>query len=83
MATQERLRAWALPAVVVLFWLQLFNQLRFDWAANPQYGYGWFVPLLAAGTFLRRWPLRPVLSRQRRTRSATGNIFSFYLLCFL
>jgi exosortase len=50
---------WALPAVIVLYWLQLFNQLRYDWTSNPEYAYGWFVPLLAAVIFWQRWKIRP------------------------
>lgn len=50
---------WALPTVLVLYWLQLFNQLRFEWTSNPEYAYGWFVPLLATGIFWQRWMIRP------------------------
>jgi exosortase len=45
--------------VVVLYWCQLFYQLQIEWSANEQYAYGWFVPLLAAGLFYRRWLDRP------------------------
>ena len=37
----------------------LFNQLRIEWAANDQYAYGWFVPLLALGLLWRRWRDHP------------------------
>ena len=52
--------AW-LPfaTVLALVWLQLCNQLRSDWAINPQYSYGFAVPLLAAALLWRRWPTRP------------------------
>ena len=34
-------------AVPLLFlWFILINQLRVEWALNPQYGYGWAVPVL-------------------------------------
>lgn len=29
-------------------WFQWFNHLRLEWSVNPQYAYGWAVPLLAA-----------------------------------
>lgn len=47
--------------VVVLgsLWLILINQLRLDWEINPQYGYGWLVPLLTGYLFWSRWPSRP------------------------
>jgi len=45
--------------VVVGYWCLLFNQLRVDWEVNPQYNYGWFVPLLALGLFWQRWLTRP------------------------
>jgi exosortase len=49
-------------AGLALYWCQLFYQIQFEWTANDQYGYGWFVPLLAAVLLLRRWVDRPGLS---------------------
>src|SRR3974390_2353907 len=37
----------------------LFNELRVDWSINPQYHYGWAVPLLALASLHMRWPVRP------------------------
>jgi exosortase len=48
----------ALVALAVC-WGFVFNELRVDWSINPQYGYGWFVPLLALGVFRLRWNARP------------------------
>ena len=45
--------------VIVLYWCQLFYQLQVEWSANDQYGYGWFVPLLAAVLLWMRWGERP------------------------
>jgi exosortase len=50
--------AW-LVLVLGMYWLQVFNQLRVDWTINPQYYYGWMVPLLALGSFHLRWLSRP------------------------
>ena len=51
----------AVASIVVIggFWLSLINRLRLVWETNPQYSYGWFVPLLAAYLFWARWPSRP------------------------
>jgi exosortase len=35
--------------------LDLIRQLSYQWSNNPQYAYGWFVPLLALGLFWNRW----------------------------
>jgi exosortase len=40
-------------------WLLFFNELRGEWEINPQYSYGYVVPLLGAALFWRRWPDRP------------------------
>jgi exosortase len=45
---------WFPVAVFALVWLLLVSRLRFEWSINPQYGYGWTVPFLAAYTFWRR-----------------------------
>jgi exosortase len=44
---------------LALCWLLVFNALRVDWTINPQYYYGWFVPVLALGLFRLRWITRP------------------------
>jgi exosortase len=40
-------------------WLMFFNEIRGEWETNPQYNYGYVVPLLSAALFWRRWPDRP------------------------
>jgi exosortase len=40
-------RNWLLPALVIAYlWFTLINHLRIEWTVNPQYGYGWAVPIL-------------------------------------
>jgi len=46
-------------AAFVLLWFILLNELRVPWMVNPQYSYGWVVPLLVLGLLLRRWSDRP------------------------
>lgn len=46
-------------AFLLTLWGLLINQLRLDWETNPQYSYGWLVPLLAAYLFWVRWRSRP------------------------
>jgi exosortase len=50
----------ALKWVIVLlplayFWFRLINNLRLEWTTNPQYAFGWVVPLLCVGLVLRKW----------------------------
>jgi len=40
-------------------WLWLFIHLHVEWSLNPQYNYGWTVPLLAVLLFYFRWQRRP------------------------
>jgi exosortase len=47
--------SWIAVAIVGLVWLELISRLRLEWSINPQYGYGWTVPFLAAFIFWRRW----------------------------
>jgi exosortase len=58
-------KTWFPLALFAVLWLDLVRQLSFQWSASEQYAYGWFVPLLAAGLFFRRWisgpPPRPGL----------------------
>jgi exosortase len=56
--SEHRAAPW-LPVLLLLlpiayFWFRLINNLRLEWSTNPQYGYGWVVPLLCLGLLLRR-----------------------------
>ena len=47
---------WALLLVPLGYlWFRLINNLRVEWETNPQYSYGYIVPLLCAGLLLRGW----------------------------
>ena len=50
---------WFPVAVFALVWIELISRLRFEWSINPQYGYGWTVPFLAAYIFWRRYQNAP------------------------
>src|SRR5438105_10133695 len=56
----------ALTALAFLFlWLEVIDQLQSEWSLNPQYGYGWTVPFLAAYIFSQRWRCRPAPTTPR------------------
>ena len=67
----------------VLFCFQLFNQLRVEWSANDQYAYGWFVPILAAVLFWRRWLDRPSGAHREKTGCSKGLWASVFLVLLL
>jgi len=47
---------WAVVLLPLAYlWFRLINNLRLEWATNPQYSYGWVVPFLCIGLLLRRW----------------------------
>ena len=52
--------AWwsAIVALAILAGTFLFNVAPY-WEVNPQYSFGWLVPLLGGFLFWRRWPSRP------------------------
>jgi len=56
------LRAWLPLSAFAVLWLDLIRQLSYTWSTNEQYAYGWFVPILALGLFLKKWPTRPQVS---------------------
>ncbi|MBA2270848.1 MAG: exosortase/archaeosortase family protein [Chthoniobacterales bacterium] len=58
---------WLAVAAFALLWLEIVSRLRFEWSANPQYGYGWTVPFLAAYIFWRRWQHTPVPAKPKTT----------------
>ena len=51
---------WLLPSLVLgLAWWATLRILWSDWRIDPQYSYGFLVPLLVVGLFLKRWEERP------------------------
>jgi exosortase len=63
-AASERARLdWFAIAAFGLLWLEIISRLRFEWSVNPQYGYGWTVPFLAAYIFWRRLQSAPAAQR--------------------
>src|ERR1051326_1209442 len=39
---------------LIFLWLTLVNNLRVEWTINPQYSYGWAVPVLCLYLLARR-----------------------------
>lgn len=57
---QQRLLQRILPLVLFgALWYLLIKHLSVHWAVNPQYSFGWFVPVISAYLFLIRWRTRP------------------------
>ena len=55
--------AWIAPVFLcVIAWVAVIRILWGDWLIDPQYSYGFLVPLLAVGLGIRRWGDRPVPS---------------------
>jgi exosortase len=62
--------AWSLvggAAIFLLLWMELINHLKGEWSLNPQYSYGWVVPLLALFLLWKRWDSRPPAAPPRST----------------
>lgn len=51
--------AWLAALGWGLWWLLAFWLLAGHWETNPQYAYGWLVPVLALVLAWRRWTSRP------------------------
>lgn len=68
-AASARAPLWLAGATLVLLWAELVSRLRFEWSVNPQYGYGWTVPFLAAYLFWRRCENAPAPAQPARSAS--------------
>jgi exosortase len=57
---REKSAAVWLPLLLfTTLWGDLTRQLAFHWSTNPQYAYGWSVPVLALFLFWEAWLSRP------------------------
>src|SRR5271165_4631986 len=56
----QKLMQQIVPIVVFgALWSMLIAPLSQHWAVDPQYSFGWFVPVICAYLFLIRWRSRP------------------------
>lgn len=54
---------WLTATAFGVLWLEVVTRLHFEWSVNPQYGYGWAVPFLAAYVFFLRMQRAPAPAR--------------------
>lgn len=66
----------------LLVWLEVFHHLHHEWSLNPQYSYGWSVPLLAIFLCYRRWLDRPS-AEPPAFKSMTLSLIAFLALLLL
>src|SRR5436190_3515307 len=66
-APPSRAISWIPVGVLALVWIELISRLRFEWSINPQYSYGWVVPVLAGYSFWRRYKNAPAPSLPNAT----------------
>ncbi|MDD5200150.1 MAG: exosortase/archaeosortase family protein [Terrimicrobiaceae bacterium] len=52
--------AWIPVALIGAIWFPAFSRCAIDWSVNPQYYFGWFVPLLAGYLYYERLATQPV-----------------------
>ncbi|MEI8292368.1 MAG: exosortase/archaeosortase family protein [bacterium] len=69
-----------LVAVALVWWLAI-RMLWNEWEIDPQYSYGFLVPLLCAGLFLKRWEDQPV--RRDPTSKLAWGVAALPCLFFL
>ena len=62
----------ALIGLAAVWWLAI-RMLWIDWATDPQYSYGFLVPILCVALFLQRWRDRPLAGE-------SGNLFIIGIL---
>src|SRR6266487_4618351 len=58
---------WATLLLLGALWLVVINQLRIEWTINPQYNFGWSVPVLCLYLLWERWKRRPEIVAPCRT----------------
>jgi exosortase len=57
------LTGWSLAvAALGACWISLFVELHREWNVNPQYGYGWVIPVIGPMLIWRRFRKRPAPS---------------------
>jgi exosortase len=68
---------WLAAGVLMLLWAYTVYRLGTLWHSNPDYAYGWFVPLLCLALFWERWQRRPP---PQRLEASTGLLITWGVL---
>jgi exosortase len=68
-------------AALGLCWVLFFNAVQYEWRINPEYSYGYIIPLLGLVLIWCRWPDRPAPVAERRwwTVCVTGCLLFVWL----
>ena len=87
-APEERVRGsmtivkWAVVVLPLAYlWFRLINNLRIEWSTNPQYSFGWIVPILCLGLLVRRWQSLPAIG-DPNAEGFVASRFGFLLSTF-
>ena len=51
--------AWIAILIFIFLWADLFRSLSYYWSTNPQYAFGWTVPMLSLFLLWECWITRP------------------------
>src|SRR5262245_26210406 len=51
--------AWVAILIFLALWADLVRQLSYHWRTNPQYAFGWTVPMLSLFLLWEGWFTRP------------------------
>jgi exosortase len=70
---------WPAIGLSLVAWGYVVYRLGPMWHSNPDYNYGWFVPLLSLCLFRERWKCRPPANP---VAASTGALILFVLLAF-
>ena len=68
---------WLAAGVLLLLWAYAVYRLGTAWYGNPDYAYGWFVPLLCLALFWERWKQRPA---REPVEASTGPVIVWGVL---
>src|SRR5262249_2262100 len=74
---------WRVLVILGGLWLLVINQLRIEWSLNPQYAFGWAVPLLSLYLLWERWQKRPAPAARAAPGAGLRAGFAGLVFCVL
>ena len=68
---------------IIWLWCLLYLNLSIHWLSNPNYKFGWLVPIVGVYAMCERWRTRPLAEKEETKYFLDGGVGKFRVFAYL